>query len=298
MAEWEAICVDDGSTDSTLDVLRHYEKADARFRVIALNENLGAAGARNVAVRACVGEYVCFLDSDDWFSPDALESAVSVFETHPRTDSVLFQCDYVYDNRCERYPLPDFSVLSGDEAIGYSLLWSIHGVYAVRSEIHKRYLYDESAHWYSDDNTTHYHYLASREVRVCDGVYKYRQRSSSITHSVSIRHFDVMISADSLRTNLSKMGANTEVMILVEKKRWLVLVDSYRYLFVNRRKFSAAERRDILKLIRRVWAATDVSLLSSSLRHHFGYIPFLGHWWLFRIEEELYFFLRMLLGRN
>ena len=71
-AEWEAMCINDGSTDGSLDILQEYAANDARFRIIN-QPNKGLSAARNAGIRAAKGEYLFFLDSDDWIVPDALE---------------------------------------------------------------------------------------------------------------------------------------------------------------------------------------------------------------------------------
>lgn len=68
----EIICVNDGSLDHSADILAVYEKKDSRIRVIT-QENRGLSGARNSGLKAAAGEYVCFVDSDDAFLPDACE---------------------------------------------------------------------------------------------------------------------------------------------------------------------------------------------------------------------------------
>lgn len=68
----EIICVDDGSTDRSSEILAQYEKADSRIVVIR-KENGGLSSARNAGVAAATGEYIVFLDSDDYIEPKALE---------------------------------------------------------------------------------------------------------------------------------------------------------------------------------------------------------------------------------
>ena len=68
----EIICVDDGSTDDTLDVLNQYAAQDNRIKVIH-QENKGLAGARNAALEKATGTYIQCLDADDYLEPDACE---------------------------------------------------------------------------------------------------------------------------------------------------------------------------------------------------------------------------------
>ena len=70
----EIICVDDGSTDNSLDILKEYEQKDKRVKVIQ-QKNAGAGAARNNGLSIATGEYLSFLDSDDFFEPDMLEKA-------------------------------------------------------------------------------------------------------------------------------------------------------------------------------------------------------------------------------
>ena len=68
----EVICVDDGSKDGSLDILRRYEAADPRIVVIA-KENGGVSSARNAGLDRRTGEYVCFVDPDDYVHPQYFE---------------------------------------------------------------------------------------------------------------------------------------------------------------------------------------------------------------------------------
>ena len=65
----EIICIDDKSTDNSLEILHQYTEKDPRIKVLALSKNLGVSNARNVALNILTGDYVCFLDSDDYLEP-------------------------------------------------------------------------------------------------------------------------------------------------------------------------------------------------------------------------------------
>ena len=73
----EIICVDDGSTDDSFSILHEYSDKDSRVVVLnKVNDGKGAAGARNLGFKAATGEYVMFLDSDDFFESDMVEKMV------------------------------------------------------------------------------------------------------------------------------------------------------------------------------------------------------------------------------
>ena len=75
--DWEAVCVNDGSPDSCLDILREYAGKDSRF-VIIDKENGGLSDARNAGLEHCRGEWVVFVDSDDFIHPQTLEIALDI----------------------------------------------------------------------------------------------------------------------------------------------------------------------------------------------------------------------------
>lgn len=72
LKEIEIICVDDGSTDSSLEIIKEYQKNDERIRIVT-ETNAGPALARNNGIRRARGEYIAFLDADDFFELTMLE---------------------------------------------------------------------------------------------------------------------------------------------------------------------------------------------------------------------------------
>ena len=100
----EILCVDDGSTDDTLSILRDYQSTDPRIRVIC-QENAGAGAARNAGLALSSGTYLSFLDADDFFEPDMLEKAVAAAEEY-RADYVVFRSDRYYPSKEEFREIP------------------------------------------------------------------------------------------------------------------------------------------------------------------------------------------------
>ena len=92
----ELICIDDASTDGTLDILNGYAKKDARIKVIAKDKNEGLAVARNLSLAIATGEYILFMDGDDLYDLELIEKAVKLAETES-SDVVVWDYCTFYD---------------------------------------------------------------------------------------------------------------------------------------------------------------------------------------------------------
>ncbi len=92
---WEAVVVNDGSTDNTAEILKSYTVKDRRIRVVNKN-NGGVASALNEGIKNARGEWICWLSSDDMFEPDKLEVHVQAIKDNP--DIRFFHTNYfVFD---------------------------------------------------------------------------------------------------------------------------------------------------------------------------------------------------------
>ena len=90
----EIICVNDGSTDNSLNILENYAKKDNRIIVIS-QKNKGLSGARNTGLKYCSGEYVSFIDSDDYVSKDLFELTYNNAISN-NSDLVIFKIASLY----------------------------------------------------------------------------------------------------------------------------------------------------------------------------------------------------------
>ena len=83
--DWEAIVVDDGSTDRTAELTGGYAKRDERIRLIR-QEQAGESSARNAGISLALSEWLLFLDSDDWLQPEALARLTGALVEDPGVD--------------------------------------------------------------------------------------------------------------------------------------------------------------------------------------------------------------------
>lgn len=96
----EIICIDDGSTDESANILDDYARRDGRIRVLH-QANQGAGPARNAGMALATGTYLSFLDADDFFVPDMLEETYAT-SVQGNADICVFGCDQ-YDDTNNRY---------------------------------------------------------------------------------------------------------------------------------------------------------------------------------------------------
>lgn len=115
LKEIEVICVDDGATDGSAQIIKEFAEKDSRFIYVS-QENGGAGKARNTGLRMAKGKYLSFLDSDDFFDKNMLLEAYNTAEQYG-ADFSVFKSDQYYENKNEykqvnwtvRYPeLPPY----------------------------------------------------------------------------------------------------------------------------------------------------------------------------------------------
>jgi glycosyltransferase involved in cell wall biosynthesis len=102
--EWECIVVDDGSTDNTAQAMQVF-LTDKRFRYITrpADRKKGADACRNIGLTFSSGQYVNFLDSDDWLYNHKFETQLRALKAKQNADVVIGKCDYVFETEKVTY---------------------------------------------------------------------------------------------------------------------------------------------------------------------------------------------------
>ena len=97
----EIILINDGSKDNSLEICSRYADLDSRVKVFD-KPNGGVSSARNHGIERASGEYLMFVDSDDWLAPDALETCMPYI---PEYDIVRFSASAIYPDKERKYKL-------------------------------------------------------------------------------------------------------------------------------------------------------------------------------------------------
>ncbi len=91
--EIEIICVNDCSTDNSLEILQNFAKKDNRVKIIDLKENKGVSNARNTGIDLAKGEYIYLIDSDDWLDENYLEEMLK--KSKETNSNIIINANFV-----------------------------------------------------------------------------------------------------------------------------------------------------------------------------------------------------------
>ena len=184
----EIVLIDDGSFDGSERICDEYAARDSRVRVIH-QTNAGAANAKNAGLDAAVGEYIAFLDSDDWVEPNWLETMIRASREH---DADVVECnfrmDYVdsseFGNDPETFEETLFE--TREYLRHYPTQWSCALFWnkLFRAELLENVRFHTERRCVDDEFFTYKAITgANRVLRIADALYHYRQRRSSVTQS-------------------------------------------------------------------------------------------------------------------
>ena len=183
----EIILVNDGSTDASGKICDEYEKKDSRIKVIH-QDNAGLSAARNAGMAVATGEYLYFVDSDDYVDEKLCEKCIERFD-NCNAEVIVFGFDYVDEdgNKIKDYlPCPD--QLSSKEMLCKLLSGNMYD-YAW-NKMYKRYTFDGvvwPVGYVWEDVATIYKVIMKIDTVaiLSEALYFYRQRKNSITATMS-----------------------------------------------------------------------------------------------------------------
>ena len=137
--KWELIIIDDGSTDNTKEVVSNYVREDVRIQYL-YQKNSERSAARNNGIKSVTGQWICFLDSDDFYYPTHLEEFVKLIIKNNYKEGLYFSGKSlnIYSDIKEKYEL------SHKNNIEFVLLNTFATPQACsKAEILEKYLFNE-----------------------------------------------------------------------------------------------------------------------------------------------------------
>lgn len=220
---WKLICIDDGSTDHSRQIVESYCEKDNRITLIC-QKNAGPAVARARAIEMADTAYVSILDSDDAYAPDYIELMLNRAE-ETKADIIVPDVEFGYGNTTKlpnmfaQHNLSSGLIINnGIEAFSMTIPWKLHGWQMVKTELAKKYYTINEASYSkfnSDEYITRLLYLKSHFVALCPAKYLYRIDKQSLTRTPSIKKLDYFLTIDKLITLCHKEHIPVDIIIRI-----------------------------------------------------------------------------------
>lgn len=191
----QVVCVNDGSTDGSLSILERYAANYPNIEIIS-QTNAGLSEARNTGLRAAKGDYVMFIDSDDWLFPNTLEK---ILDRIKGEDVIYFNGRRYFESKKEyqdEHPLIELMHVDGQGFFAEvmhtyrNIPWvCVVGAIYNRELLIENNLWNEPGIYHEDSYFTPQVLLCAKDVSCADiDVYVYRIREGSITDMVTCKH--------------------------------------------------------------------------------------------------------------
>lgn len=283
----EVLLIDDGSTDRCGDICEEYARIDNRIRVFHTT-NKGLSAARNLGVREARGEYIGFVDSDDWIDPDMYEILLRRLE---ETAADISVCEIwrEYANGSKAGKCIQETVYTSIDAIRALILHKINDT--VWNKLYKKRCWSEIefpvGHIHEDIVTLYRVFQkASLVSHIPNRLYHYRMRNGSIMHNYSMErikdNWNAYYSRYLSLSSIPEIKNDQECMNKLQEKlaevitflwpQWYRLSKEQRdYAFINMVSFFAYKLSSVL-------GKTDLSLILRAkllLSRHNNYFSFI-----------------------
>lgn len=200
--DYECLIINDGTKDNSIDIAQKIIQGDERFKIIN-KENGGLSDTKNLGIKLAKGDYICFVDSDDYIDEKMLEKAYKMAVKHD-SDITCFDLYYEYDNGNKKISIGAYKEVSSYQE-DYELLYINN---SSNNKLYKTsFIKDKSfikGMWYEDLAVIPIWIAKANNVSyVNEPLYHYLQRDGSISHSADPRIFDIYKAIDNIKKTLS-----------------------------------------------------------------------------------------------
>lgn len=263
-SDWEAILINDGSSDHTLSILEEYQSKFPNKFLIKTISNSGPAKARRIGAELSSGKYVLFLDSDDYVSVDYIQQIGHVLKSYPEVDMIIPELmsekrNGSWESFNKIFKLKQGQILKGNEAFRRTFPWSIHGFAG-----YKRSLFLEASEgnldfnrYNADEFVTRVYLLKCKQIVISAGQYFHKSNSFSLTKKISINKLGFLATEKRLIE-----------LTIQEDKEYLnqVISDSNRKLFTS--FFSFLLQRELFTKVDFIKIIEEHKLFYNFLKSH------------------------------
>lgn len=195
--DFEVLIIDDESQDKSIEIVKKLIKNDPRFKIIS-QKNRGLGGARNTGIRKANGEYLFFLDSDDYIENDTFSSLINYIYKY-EVDIVVFDYFRVDENGNKLFS-PKFGQYILDKEDAFRKILSLKTSPQAWNKLYKRKLFIENNIVYpekflhEDIATTYKLFWKSKKVGyIGRGFYYWVIRGDSITQKITYKHINDVV---------------------------------------------------------------------------------------------------------
>lgn len=240
--DYEAIFVDDGSSDESISIISKYIKQHHNFKLIK-QENLGVSAARNNGLKNATGQYIMFMDSDDYWVNDILKRLNKVLSSHKSVDILFFNIFEDIDNTFKYHHVSSEFLgenLSKKAAIEGILSNKGYRGYSVNKVFKNTCIgknkFDESITYLEDMlfNITCVQ-NATKFMGIDDCLYAYRWRQTSVVNTFGPSHMTIF---EALQKIDALVPGEFHDAILV-KEKFTCIDFASRFIFKNKIKYNS-----------------------------------------------------------
>lgn len=284
----EVICVDDGSRDRSLEILRQYEKEDSRIVVIA-KENGGVSSARNAGLDRMTGTYFSFIDPDDFVHPQYFELLLRAMT---ETESDFAACGYLTVEENEAFPPERHLAFSGEAVSVLSCrqyfqrreLRSFCCGRLIKTNLLGELRFHEEIHYAEDAVFFAELWERNEALRFCflqEKLYRYLQRGGSAVKSA--REHDRIIVAKLFAQKALLSPRNEEIYLEQSVRRLLNSRYYLTHIYPDRAEARACSTA-LRPCVRQMRRSPQYTAKEKLLYSVFSALP--GAYWLFRVTRD------------
>lgn len=267
-ANLEIIIIDDGSTDETSLIYNKFQSNDERILVLK-QQNSGVSKARNTGVKAATGDYICFVDSDDWAELNYCSELYSLL-VGENADISIVEASYEDENGnvlCSK-PISDEKIFDGNRALVLLLedreIQSHPWGKLFKAELLKNVHFPENLKCFEDYSTLFKIFnKAVKVIKSNEKLYHYIQREDSLSHNLSpataYQFFLAIMEVFEFWRNSAKVGDRNKIIKNIVRKLLMVLKRITRNTKEDEMKSEKEEIRRAFNSFLK-YSATDIGI--------------------------------------